>query len=274
MSKRNSRAAKAARRRAREDHEVMRAILEAGPGGAPEIGIQGGRAGCPEVPTVPVPVEVMMQRPGAVRVPDEDLAEGMAAAVRWPCSVCGQVHISMWGSDLSTPFGISCFHFCVLLLSASRKRGKSVFLPWMAAVIRGKRANWKRRASATLRLRESDISEKQARLVPRKEKPAILGRRLFRSKKDGRLIASLPKPDRTCDVSEPEGCGNPPFRMHANQCDGLASSQVRGSSVCAWASARRACCSPTGGSPGGSARRSCRPWPWARCGRRSRDRPW
>lgn len=98
MAKRNSRAAKAARRRAREDHEVTRAILEAGPGGAPEIGLQGGRRGCPEVPQVPLPVGVMMRRPGAVRLPDEDLPEGMAAAVKWPCGACGQVHISMWGS--------------------------------------------------------------------------------------------------------------------------------------------------------------------------------
>jgi hypothetical protein len=99
MAKRNSRSAKAARRKAREDHEVMRALLESGPGGAPEVGIQGGRAGCPEVPTVPVPVEVMLRRPGAVRLPAGELPEGMAAAVRWPCDACGQVHVSVWADS-------------------------------------------------------------------------------------------------------------------------------------------------------------------------------
>lgn len=112
MSKRNSRAAKAARRRAREDHEVMRAILDAGPDGAPEIGVKGGRAGCPEVPRVPLPVEVMLRRPGAVRLPDEDLAEGMTAAVSWPCGTCGQVHISMWGTDLRRGVASCCYQVC------------------------------------------------------------------------------------------------------------------------------------------------------------------
>lgn len=95
MAKRNTRAAKAARRKARKDRELARALAESG---APEFGIEGGQPGCPEVPRTPIPVEAAMRRPGAVRVPDEDLPEGMAAAVKWPCSTCGQVHVFAWGS--------------------------------------------------------------------------------------------------------------------------------------------------------------------------------
>jgi hypothetical protein len=66
---------------------------------AGEVGIAGGRPGCPAVPRTPVPVEEMMSRPGAVRIPDEDLPEGIAVAVRWWCKDgCGQDHVSVWAA--------------------------------------------------------------------------------------------------------------------------------------------------------------------------------
>lgn len=103
MSARNTRAAKAARRKERAAYEHMRNVAVFGaingwdPSRAGEVGVAGGRSGCPEVPRVPVPIEEMLKRPGAVRLPDKELPRGVAAAVKWWCKDgCGQDHISMW----------------------------------------------------------------------------------------------------------------------------------------------------------------------------------
>jgi hypothetical protein len=103
MSKRNSRAAKEARRKEQVIREHMRNVTVLGaatgwdPSRAGEIGVEGGRSGCPEVPRVPVPLEEMMKRPGAVRMQDKALPPGIAAAVKWWCKDgCGQDHISVW----------------------------------------------------------------------------------------------------------------------------------------------------------------------------------
>lgn len=104
MSKRNTKAVKAARRKAAREKD--RAIRER-PGVVQgwdepvcvgELPVEGARGGCPHVPQVMVPIGEMMQRPGAVRLPDSDLPAGVTAAVRWLCEDgCGQVHVSVWG---------------------------------------------------------------------------------------------------------------------------------------------------------------------------------
>ena len=93
MSKRNSRAAKAARRAGR----LVNANRGPGFGPAGEIPVAGATPGCPMVPTEEVPLAEFVMPPGAVRLADDELPPGAQAAVQWYCrDGCGQDHVVVW----------------------------------------------------------------------------------------------------------------------------------------------------------------------------------
>lgn len=95
-----SRAKRAGSRRA-WDRRGQRGSDVPGVVNAGELGVPGAVLGCPRVPVDPVPLAEFVMPTGAVLLADDELPDGVAAAVRWWCrDGCGQDHVVMWGRAL------------------------------------------------------------------------------------------------------------------------------------------------------------------------------